>query len=60
MEQRQRLTPETELKRRRQAARKAEWQELQAIQALPVPNVSLQPVIDSGRTDELPSWEILE
>jgi hypothetical protein len=60
LEQRPRLTPETELKRRRLASRRAEWQALRVIQALPVANVSLQPVIDSGRNDELPSWEILE
>jgi putative transposase len=50
----------TSLRRRRYAARKADWQAVQALQALPVPNVSLHSVVTSnGNVEQLP-WEILE
>jgi putative transposase len=50
----------TPLRRRRHAARKAEWQAVQALQALPAPNVSLHPVVTSNSNAEQLSWEILE
>lgn len=51
---------ETPMRRRKLVARKAEWQELQALQALPVRDVSLQPTTTSEPSNELPAWEILE
>jgi putative transposase len=50
----------TALRRRRHAARKAEWQAVQALQALPAPNVSLSAVVSSNSDVEQLSWEILE
>ena len=50
----------TPLRRRRHAARKAEWQAVQALQSLPAPNVSLHPVVTSNSNAEQLSWEILE
>jgi putative transposase len=50
----------TPLRRRRYAARKAEWQEVQALQALPPPNVSLHAVVTSSSNADQLSWEILE
>jgi hypothetical protein len=50
----------TPLRRRRYAARKTEWQAVQALQALPAPDVSLRPVVSSNSNPEQLSWEILE
>ena len=44
----------------RQRVRRAEWQQLQAIQALPAPNTRLRPLIRSDEGSALPEWEILD
>jgi putative transposase len=50
----------TVLRRNRRAARQAEWQVVQALQALPQPDVTLQTVMGAERDAEQLSWEILE
>jgi Mu transposase, C-terminal len=40
--------------------RRAEWQALQAIQALPAPDTRLHPVLRSDEDSQLPQWEILD
>lgn len=50
----------TPMRANRARARKDEWLAAQAIQALPSPDTSLHPVIESRDYADLPSWEILE
>jgi putative transposase len=52
-------TVRTPMRISRAGARRAEWLAVQAIQAMPVPDTSLQPVIRSRECSNLP-WEILE
>lgn len=44
----------------RRRVRHAEWQALQAIQALPVPDIKLHPLLSSDKDSALPEWEILD
>jgi hypothetical protein len=53
------LAPVT-LKARRRAARAAAWREVQAIAALPVPDVALEPTMVSDDAAGPFAWEVLE
>ena len=50
----------TPLRRQRRLARRAEWQALQAIQALPAPNVTLASTLMSESGPDDLEWEVLE
>jgi putative transposase len=50
----------TALRAGRARVRKTEWQALQAIQSLPVPDATMRPVFRSDSDSPLPQWEILE
>jgi putative transposase len=50
----------TQMRTGRNKARRNEWRALQEVQALPVPDTSLRPIVRSGETQGLPDWEILE
>ena len=41
-------------------ARKDQWQAVQALQALPIPDTSLRPLVRAEDAHDLPDWEILE
>jgi hypothetical protein len=41
-------------------ARKDQWQAVQALQALPIPDTSLRPLVRGEEAHDLPDWEILE
>jgi putative transposase len=51
---------DTPLHRKRRAARRAEWQAIQTLQALPVQSVSLSATLASEPNSEELDWEILE
>jgi putative transposase len=50
----------TPLRRQRLAARRVDWQELQAIQALPPPKLSVLPTMTSDPGSDDLAWEVLE
>jgi putative transposase len=54
------LAAPTPLKSRRRAARAAAWREVQAIAALPTPDVVLEPTLSSCDAAGTFSWEVLE
>jgi putative transposase len=53
-------TSTTQMRAGRHKARKDEWEAVQAIQALPVPDTTLRPIARSEGTLDLLDWEILE
>jgi putative transposase len=48
------------LKKRRRAAREATWREVQALAALPIPNIALEPTLESSEEAGAFAWEVLE
>lgn len=50
----------SKLRLARQTVRQAEWRALQEIQALPVPDTKLSPLLSSDEDSALPEWEILD
>jgi len=50
----------TALQTRRRRARTAQWRELQRLQALPTPQVALEPTLTAPATGAGLAWEILE
>jgi Mu transposase, C-terminal len=52
--------PPSQMGAARTKARKDQWQAVQALHALPIPDTSLRPFVRGAEAQDLPDWEILE